>query len=159
MSDLLIQSFLVSDVSKSLRSLTKNERCERIAQVAHQKWATMRYSLRSLRGNERLWANRSGRSPKMSEWMNHSFFWANCSFAHFWTKNEQFTWKSNEWIPSPAKWVPNTISLSAGNGEWFDVFLFLLFPTVYKRCSCVPFPVVPNSESLNTLNALGAHLW
>ena len=43
----------MSDVSKSLRSLTKNERCERIAQVAHQKWA--------------MWANRSGCSPKMSD--------------------------------------------------------------------------------------------
>ena len=74
MSDLLIQSFLVSDVSKSLRSLTKNEQCERIAQVTHQKWATMSESLRSLRVNERLWANRSGRSPKMSEWANRSFF-------------------------------------------------------------------------------------
>ena len=30
--------------------------------------------LRSLRGNERLWANRSGRSPKMSEWVNRSIF-------------------------------------------------------------------------------------
>ena len=39
MSDSLIPSFLVSDVSESLRSLTKNERCERIAQVPHQKWA------------------------------------------------------------------------------------------------------------------------
>ena len=53
MSESLIPSFLVSDVSESLRSLTKNERpwaicsgCseemsdrERIAQVAHQKWA------------------------------------------------------------------------------------------------------------------------
>ena len=39
MSNSLIPSFLMSDVSKSLRSLTKNERCERIAQVAHQKWA------------------------------------------------------------------------------------------------------------------------
>ena len=36
MSDSLIPSFLVSDVSKLLRSLTKNERCELIAQVAHQ---------------------------------------------------------------------------------------------------------------------------
>ena len=33
------RSFSLFDVSKSLRSLTKNERCERIAQVAHQKWA------------------------------------------------------------------------------------------------------------------------
>ena len=37
MSDLLIHSFLMSTVSESLRSLIKNERCERIAQVAHQK--------------------------------------------------------------------------------------------------------------------------
>ena len=45
MSDLLIPLFLVSDVSESLRSLTKNERCERIAQVAHQKWANERITL------------------------------------------------------------------------------------------------------------------
>ena len=44
MSDLLIPSFLVSDVSESLRSLTKNERCEQIAQVAHQKWATIKFA-------------------------------------------------------------------------------------------------------------------
>ena len=31
------RSFPLSYVSKSLRSLTKNERCERIAQVVHQK--------------------------------------------------------------------------------------------------------------------------
>ena len=73
MSDLLIPLFLVSDVSESLRSLTNNERCERIAQVAHQKWA------------------------------NHSFFWANCSFAHFWAKNNRFAQKTDERIPSPVK--------------------------------------------------------
>ena len=53
MSESLISSILVSDVGKSLRTLTKNERpwtirsgCseeirdrERIAQVAHKKWA------------------------------------------------------------------------------------------------------------------------
>ena len=50
MSDSLIPSFLVSDVSKFLRSLIKNEWCEQITQVAHQ--------------NEQLWAIRSGRSPK-----------------------------------------------------------------------------------------------
>ena len=37
MSDSLIPSCFVSDVSELLRSLTKNERCEQIAQVAHQK--------------------------------------------------------------------------------------------------------------------------
>ena len=67
-------SFPLSDVSKLLRSLFKNEWCERIAFVAHQKWATMSDSLTSLRENERLWANCSCGSPKMSEWVNCSFF-------------------------------------------------------------------------------------
>ena len=59
MSELLISSFLVSNVSESLRLLTKNERCEQIAQVAHQKWVNMSNSITSLRGNEWSWANRS----------------------------------------------------------------------------------------------------
>ena len=62
--------FLMSDVSELLRLLTKNER---IAQVAHQKWA------------------------------NRSFFWANRSFANFLAKNEQFAQKTDEQIPSPAE--------------------------------------------------------
>ena len=73
MSDSLIPSFLMSNVSESLRSLTKNEQCERIAQVTHQKWVTMSDLLRSLTKNERPWANRSGCSPKMSKWVNSSF--------------------------------------------------------------------------------------
>ena len=48
---MLITSFLKSNVSESLGSLTKNEHCERIAQAAHQKWATMSDSLRSLSKN------------------------------------------------------------------------------------------------------------
>ena len=52
MRDLLIPSFLVCDVSELLRSLTKNERCEQIAQFAQQKLATMSGSLRSLTKNE-----------------------------------------------------------------------------------------------------------
>ena len=51
-SDSLIPSFLMSDVSESLRSLTKNERCEWIAQVAHQKW-----------GNEQI--------ANFFEWITH----------------------------------------------------------------------------------------
>ena len=95
-------------------SLFFGERCEWIAQVAHQKWAmwanrsgrspkmsAMSVSLRSLRGNEGWWANRSGRSPKMSKWVNGSFFWANRSFVHFWAKNKRFAVKTNERIPSP----------------------------------------------------------
>ena len=61
--------FLFKKNEKFAYSLIFGERCERIAQVSHQKWA--------------MWANRSGRSPKMSEWANRSFFWENRSFAHF----------------------------------------------------------------------------
>ena len=61
---------------ESIRLLTKNERCE---------------------GS---WANRS---PKMSKWVNRSFFWVNGSIAHFWAKNERFTWKTDERIPSPGR--------------------------------------------------------
>ena len=53
-SFLLISSFLVSNVSESLISLKSNERCEQIAQVAHQKWATMSNLPRSLRRNEQM---------------------------------------------------------------------------------------------------------
>ena len=88
-SDCSGRSPKMSDVSESLKSLTKNQRpwaiCshrseelsdhERIAQVAHQKWG-------------------------MSESL---FFWANCSFAHFWAKHERFARKTDERIPSPAR--------------------------------------------------------
>ena len=102
-SDSLIPSFLMSDVSESLRSLTKNEQCEQIAQVVHQKWATRSDSLRLLTINERPRANCSGPSPKMSEWANCSFFWANRSFAHLFAKKERFAQKTDEQIPSPGK--------------------------------------------------------
>ena len=52
MSDLFFPFFLMSAVSESLRSLTKNERFKQIAQVTHQKWATMSESLRLLTKNE-----------------------------------------------------------------------------------------------------------
>ena len=101
MSNSLIPSFLMSDVNELLRSLTKNERCEQIAQVAHQKLAAMSDSLRLLTKNEQPWVNRSGRSLKMSEWGNRLFFLANPSFAHFFTKNKRFAQKTDEQIPSP----------------------------------------------------------
>ena len=65
------------------------ERCEWIAHFAQIKWV--------------MWANRSGRSPKMSDherfaqvthdkWANCSFFYrVNCLFALLFTKNKQFT--------------------------------------------------------------------
>ena len=73
MSESLILSFLVSDVSKSLRLLTKNVRCEQIAQVAHQKWAIRSGRLEEMSDCERItqvahqkWAN---------EWISHFFEW------------------------------------------------------------------------------------
>ena len=51
MSESLISSFLVSDVSESLISLKSNER---FAQVAERKWAIVSESLRSLTKNERM---------------------------------------------------------------------------------------------------------
>ena len=59
--------------------------CERFAQIAQDKWATVSESLRSLKTNEQSWANRSGRSCQMS---NREQFtqvahdkWANEPFA------------------------------------------------------------------------------
>ena len=67
--------FLVINVSKLLRLLTKNE------------WP---------------WANHSGRSPKMSEWANRSFFWSELLICSFIAKNVQFAKKTDEQIPNPA---------------------------------------------------------
>ena len=45
----------MSDVSESLRSLTKNERpIAQVAHIAQRKWAIMSKSLRSLTKNERM---------------------------------------------------------------------------------------------------------
>ena len=103
-----LRSLMINDqMSDSLKKcwLKKSffvERCERITQVAHQKWV--------------MWANRLGHSPKMS---NYEWFaqvaqrkwaivahqkmreWVNRSFAHFWAKNEQLAQKTHEQIPSP----------------------------------------------------------
>ena len=57
----------MNDVSKSLRSLTKIEQGEQIAQVAHQKCATMSKSLRSLTKNE--WMSES---LVFFSWIAHS---------------------------------------------------------------------------------------
>ena len=55
-----------------------------------QKMSDVSKSLRSLTKNERPWPIHSGCSPKMSEWANHLFFWVNCSFTLFFAKNKQF---------------------------------------------------------------------
>ena len=74
MSKSLISSCLVTDVSESLRLLTKNERCERLAQVTHQKWATMSDSLRSseeMSDHERI--AQVANQKRANEWIAHFF--------------------------------------------------------------------------------------
>ena len=87
MSDSLIPSFLVSDVSKLLRLLTKNE------------WP---------------WAIRSGHSPKMSDheqiaqvahqkWANEQIvFLSESLIRSFFQTNERFAQKTDERIQNPA---------------------------------------------------------
>ena len=113
-SDLFIPSFLMSDVRESLRSLTKNEQCEQITQVAHQTWASVSNLLRSLTRNERTWANCSGSSPKMSESL---IFLSELLIRNFFAKNGRSTHKWNERIPNPgtarrwASWLLSVIYL------------------------------------------------
>ena len=102
------KGFFIFINERFAHSLIFGEHCERIAQVAHQKWAmwenrsgrspkmsNVSESLRSLTKNERPWEICSGRSPKMSDheritqvahqkWANEwiTRFWANHSFAH-----------------------------------------------------------------------------
>ena len=102
--------YVMSDVSQSLRSLTKNERYEWIAQVAHQKWA-----------NEQI------------DYVAHQK-WANCSVyfyrithlliirSFFFAKNERFAQKTDEWSPNPG-WV-----LSCGTkGQTLEVHIRVSF--------------------------------
>ena len=84
------------DVSKSIRSLTRNER--------------MRKLLRSLTKNERQWANRSVCWHKMSKLFA---FLANRSFAYYlqilFAKNERFSQKTYERIPNPDQFHANFV--------------------------------------------------
>ena len=107
MSNSLIPSFII-------RLLNKNEWCEQIAQVAHQKWAMwanhsgrlqkmsdVSKSLQSLTKNERQRAIHSGHSPKVSESI---FFWVNHSFDHYliicWQKMSNLLRKSMSEFPT-----------------------------------------------------------
>ena len=132
------------------------EQCEWIAHFAQIKWAMWANcsdcspkmsggseSLRSLRGNEWSWVNRSGRSPKMGEWVNHSHFWANRSFAHFWTKNERFARKTNERIPSPAILYSNWDVWKGILSIYYEIFLFRLIRIrIQQKMNTNPSPVL-----------------
>ena len=82
----------MSNVSKSLILLTKNEQPWAICSGGSEEMSDVSVSLISL-------------TKKINEWVNCSFFWANRSFANFWTKNEQFAQKSNERISSPENYT------------------------------------------------------
>ena len=74
--------------------------CERFAQNAQDKWATVSELLRLLRRNERPWANRSGRSRQMS--YHERFAQVAQRIAHF-----LFFGEGCEWITQVAhqKWA------------------------------------------------------
>ena len=76
--------FICSSLIRSFRSNQMSD-CERFAQIAQDKWATMSESLRSLRGNERPWAKHSGCSRQMSDRERFAQVaqdkWANDRFA------------------------------------------------------------------------------
>ena len=86
-------------MSESLRLLTKNERCEQIAQVAHQKWATMNNSLRSLTKNERM----SESLIFLSESLIRSFFDKN------WAIRSEIKWASPEQKDCMARFATGAI--------------------------------------------------
>ena len=113
MSESLIPSFLVSDVSESFRSLTKNERCEQIAQVAHQKWANewiARFFERI--AHSLIFGQKTSDSlgKPMSEFPALKIM--NRTFALLLSKNEQFTRTTKEQIPNPASFPLGPFSLS-----------------------------------------------
>ena len=124
LSKLLYRSQKTNDSLKFFaHSLFFNERCERVAQGAHQKWA--------------IWANCSGRSPKMSDheqktgvahqkWANSSFFskWLICSFfckkqvilSENWWANSQPCWSQAGDLSQTA--TPEALTLEQTISSW-----------------------------------------
>ena len=120
MSDLFIPSFLMSDVSESLSSLTKNEQ---------------------------PWANRSGCSPKKSEWANRLFFLANRSFAHFFAKIKHFAQKTIEQIPNPV-FEPKNRGQQFCDGSFYISSIqhadVLISEHLHKECGAFLFQIFCN---------------
>ena len=94
-------------------SLFGKEQCERVAQVTHDKRATMSESLRLLTKNEQPWDIGLGRSPKMS---NREIFaqvahqkWKNEQIAHFFERIAHlliFSQKTSDSLRKPMKEFP-----------------------------------------------------
>ena len=83
--------FLMSDVSKSLRSLTKNERCEQIAQVTYQQW-----------GNEQI-----------------ARFFEQIGIRSFFCKKQ--AQKTDEQISNPKHWVVFDFAEWCHNKHWLSL--------------------------------------
>ena len=101
----------------------------------------MSHWFRLLRGIERSWANRLGRSQKMSEWVN-------CSFANFWAKNERFAWKTMSKFPALNIWC------WAGGISSASLFIYSIggkvLPVVWTPCDAVTWKkyCVPSSYKI-----------
>ena len=95
MCDLLRLLMIKDRMSKSLffEWIAHSLFCSQKKQFAHKNLTKivllvhLLFLLKSLTINERMWADRSGRSPRLSKWGKHSFFWANWSFAYFFWQN------------------------------------------------------------------------
>ena len=113
-----------------------NERCEQMAQVAHQKWMmwatcseTMSKWLRSLTKNERMSESLMVAHKKWATWASCSFFWVNRSFAHFFAKNKRFAQKTDEQIPNPA-YCSSTVNLFTwGGGQCVQIVKYYTWTT------------------------------
>ena len=84
---LYILTFLCEVFKNAKDLLIPSEQSEQIAQVAQVKWVTV--------------SDRSGRSPKMSEWANHPLFEQIAHLLTFLANNERFASKLDEQISNP----------------------------------------------------------
>ena len=145
MSESLISSFLVSDVSESLILLKSNERCEQIAHFAHQKWVTMSDLLRLLRGNERC--ERIAHQKWAHEWIVN-FFEQIADFTHFWTKTSDLL--GNQMSEFPALVISIvSLFLSWKNYLMSSLYLKMGFNVLLKQILCPIRWVAPQKKVLN----------
>ena len=85
----------MSDVSESLRLLTKNEQPWAIRSGRSEEMSDVSESLISLTKNEPMSKLLIFLSELLIFLSKSLIFWANRSFAHFWTKNERFAQKTD----------------------------------------------------------------
>ena len=160
MSNSLIPSFMVSNVSKFLRSLTKNERCERIAHVAHQKWANEWIACIFERiCSENHWANsqpsifdvtESLRLLTKNERMSESLvFWANRSFTHFFAKKRAIRSENRRANSQPCIISQNYLKVSRCKVQFLLQLCLKNANIAYPVCSS--FILLTNKEVMESV--------